>query len=425
MKPSRLPLEARLALIYMLFGGLWIILSDRLLAALSPSPASLTRLQTYKGELFVLASAALIYVLLGRALARQRSAEERHREEEARYRLLFETSLDAILITAAGESVLAANPAACRMFQRSEAEICEAGRSGLVDPADSRLDRLLEQRAGTGRYTGELTFVRKDGTYFPAEVSTALFEDKLGRSHASLIIRDISHRKQAEAALNASHEQLRMVMARLAELQAVERRSLAKELHDRVGQSLTTLGVTLNLIRARLAPEAQQEAARRFDVAQDLVTEVTDEVRAVIAQLHPPVLDDYGLAAALRWHAERLQRQTGLQVEVTGELIEPRIPLNRSVALFRIAQEALNNVVKHAGVERAAVRLECAPEGIRLTIADEGHGFDLNDSAAQAAQGDGHWGLLTMRERAEALDGSLQIDTAPGRGARIIATIPR
>lgn len=422
MGKLRLPLEARLALLYLVFGGLWIILSDRLLEAIAPGPEALTRVQTYKGEMFVLASAALIYFTLGAALTRQRRAEERRREEEARYRLLFENSLDAILLTSPEGGILAANPAACRLFERSEAEICAIGRAGLVDPGDARLARAIEERARTGSFTGELNFLRTDGSSFPAEIATALFRDQHGEQRTVMIVRDLSARKQAEAELEASREQLRQAGVRLAELQAAERRSLAKELHDRVGQSLTALGINLNLIRARLPAAARDGLGSNFDSAQGLVTEITDEVRAVMAQLHPPVLDDYGLAAALRWHAERLQRQTGLQVSVTGELIEPRLALARSVALFRIAQEALNNVVKHAGVDRATVTLEGLPGAARLTITDGGRGFD--PGAAAGGAGD-HWGLLTMRERAEAAGGRLEIEAAPGGGVKVIATVPR
>jgi PAS domain S-box-containing protein len=130
-----------------------------------------------------------------------REKDEKLRESEDQYRSIFESSIDAILLTAPDGSIFAANPAACRMFGRTEEEICAVGREGVIDPADPRLPAALAERARTGRFTGELTHRRKDGTRFPAELTTNTFKDQDGREHTSLIIRDITERKKLENAL--------------------------------------------------------------------------------------------------------------------------------------------------------------------------------------------------------------------------------
>jgi len=142
-------------------------------------------------------------------LTERKRAEEALRESEARYRALFEYSADGILLTVPDGRILAANPAACRMLGRSEAEICQLGRGGIVDPTDPRLPAALEERKRTGRFTGELTFLRRDGAPFPGEVSTVIFQAQDGSPRTSMIIRDVTARKRAEEALRESEERFR------------------------------------------------------------------------------------------------------------------------------------------------------------------------------------------------------------------------
>jgi PAS domain S-box-containing protein len=210
-------LDLRVALLYAFFGGLWIWFSDHILAALSADLFTLTTMQTYKGWAFVLLSALLIYSLLRQHLVLTRRAETQLRESEQRYRQLFENSLDAILLTAPDGIVFAANPAACGIFRRTESEIKQIGRAGVVDANDPRLAIALETRARTGKFHGELTFLRRDGTTFPGEISSSLFLDQEGRPRTSMIIRDITERKRAEEAIKASHDRLDQILESISD----------------------------------------------------------------------------------------------------------------------------------------------------------------------------------------------------------------
>ncbi|MBP8296795.1 MAG: PAS domain S-box protein, partial [Burkholderiales bacterium] len=141
--------------------------------------------------------------------ALHREAEFAVRESEERYRILFESSLDGILVGAPDGSVLAANPAACRMFGRTLEELREAGRTGVADISDPRYPAAVAERQRTGHFRGELTVLRKNGDKFPVEVSSTVFKDHAGHDRTSMFVRDISERRQAEAQLREQLEELR------------------------------------------------------------------------------------------------------------------------------------------------------------------------------------------------------------------------
>jgi len=198
--------------------------------------------------------------------------------------------------------------------------------------------------------------------------------------------------------------------------------NISKELHDRVGQNLTGLNISLNIIRSELDVETQQKLSDTFVYTQNLLDQVTDQIRELMAELHPPVLEDYGLAAALRWYAEQISRQSKLRIEVDGEIIEPRLELSVCMALFRISQEALNNVIKHAHANSVKIRLKEQDDFIVLSIVDDGSGFEPNLPVPISHP---HWGLSTMKERARTVDGNLEIHSKPGAGTEILVRIPR
>lgn len=217
--------------------------------------------------------------------------------------------------------------------------------------------------------------------------------------------------------------QLRALAARLADTEEAERRRIARELHDRVGQNLTALSLNLNILRDQLPPPVAERLAARLTDSMKLVEETVGQIRGVMADLRPPVLDDYGLMAALRWYGEQFSTRTGVAVSVRGEDPTPRPPQAVESALFRIAQEALTNVGKHARATRAEVGLESDEAVVRMTIADDGVGFD--PTTARAPAGGTGWGLVTMRERATGAGGTLRVDSAPGRGTRVTVEIGR
>jgi PAS domain S-box-containing protein len=215
-------------------------------------------------------------------------------------------------------------------------------------------------------------------------------------------------------------EQLQAMAIRLAEIEEVQRQQLARELHDSVSQNLTALGINLNILSSQLPEESAVLLYSRIQDSLSLVAETAKRIRDVMAELRPPVLDDYGLVAALRWYGEQLARRLGLRVEVQGK--EGRLPTKIENTLFRITQEGLTNVVKHAQASRVLVSLEIIDKICQLVMVDNGIGFDMADlNIRQRAPG---WGIMNMKERAMAIGGTFQINSSPGKGTRVVVKVP-
>lgn len=223
---------------------------------------------------------------------------------------------------------------------------------------------------------------------------------------------DIHDRKQAEQAL-------RELSYRLLELEENERRSINRELHDRIGQTLSALNLDLQIVRVQLSAESRRKVGNRIDDAQRLLEMTMAQVRNVMANLRPPALDDYGLLGALRAYLDLNSVWLSIPVKITTNGDLPRLPSITETALFRIAQEALSNVAKHAHAQRAEIVLAAAQGRVTLTVADDGAGFDAQCRAERAT-----WGLVTMRERAQAVGAALRIDSAPGNGTRVTVQVP-
>jgi signal transduction histidine kinase len=216
-------------------------------------------------------------------------------------------------------------------------------------------------------------------------------------------------------------QQLRALTARLAEAEEAERQRLARDLHDMVGQNLNALGINLNLIQAHM-PEAMPELARsRLDDSMALVQEMTASIRRVMDDLRPPMLDDFGLVATLHWYGAQFASRTGVAVTVQGKEPVPRLAAPVENALFRVVQEGLTNVAKHARATQVTVTVAADNGAVHLVVADDGVGFEPTQVATPNRHGG--WGLITMAERAEAVGGRFRVESQPQQGTRIIVEV--
>src|SRR5437899_3595112 len=233
---------------------------------------------------------------------------------------------------------------------------------------------------------------------------------------------DITERKRAENALRDSGVQLQALSRRLVELQESERRRLSRELHDRVGQNLTALKINLDILQTALASHGNDEVRARVDDSAALLESTMDTIENVMAELRPPMLDDHGLAAALDWHARNFSRRTGIAVAVRASETAGRPALQVDVAAFRIAQDALNNVAKHARAHRVEIALDHANGECVMSVQDDGIGFDgVEDPSDKPKPG---LGMVTMRERAQAVGGRFEVEALPGSGTQLTVRVP-
>lgn len=220
---------------------------------------------------------------------------------------------------------------------------------------------------------------------------------------------DITERKQAEEALHA-------LSRRVVSIQEKERRAIATELHDQVGQSLTALRLLLQRL-SRVG--AGVGIAPIVEEADSIVSELMTRVRDISLDLRPSVLDDLGLLPALLWHFERYQARTKVEVDFAHSGLQREIPQESATAAYRIVQEALTNVARHAGVDRVAVRVWADGDILWVKVDDDGCGFDPQKLAPGRSTG-----LNGMRERAFLLEGRLSVDSAPGKGTHVMAELP-
>jgi PAS domain S-box-containing protein len=231
------------------------------------------------------------------------------------------------------------------------------------------------------------------------------------------VLMDIEDRVHAEQALRESADRLQLLSRRLLEVQEEERRHLARELHDEFGQLLATITVQLHAAKTL----ARESARSIIEECISILQRAGDEVRSLALELRPTMLDTAGLDATLRWLASQHEQRTGIPTEVMGHLNE--VPGEVAIAAFRVIQEALTNVLRHAQAQHIWIELSQSDGAVELLVRDDGVGFDVPKTLGWAANR-GHLGLLGMKERVQILGGHLEVDSKPGLGTRIRLSLP-
>ncbi len=224
-------------------------------------------------------------------------------------------------------------------------------------------------------------------------------------------------------AVHQQKEQLRRLNLELTRIQENERRQLAQELHDEMGQTLTAITMDLITVRQLLPSETPPLAQERLAEALELTERTLEQIRELSLNLRPPMLDDLGLIPTLRWYINRYARRVQVETVLEAEGMEDRLPADLETTIYRVLQEALTNVARHAQAGRVWVRLERQADRILAQVADDGRGFDVQSvlAADNGAQG---MGLVGMQERVSLAGGTLQIESEPGKGTVVRFTLP-
>ena len=360
-----------------------------------------------------------------RDITERKHAVEALRASEAQFRSLAEEDLAGVVIIQDGRFKYV-NPAMVQMLGYSREEllgistvlelVAEEDRALVEDKLRLRQDGVVQSAHylfRCGKKDGSLADLEVFGTRIPFK----------GRFAVMSTVLDVTERKRTEQELRWSAAELRKAYRRLAQAQETERRALTKELHDQVGQNLSALNLNLHYIDRELSDAERTRLKGRLDDCLVLLDETVARVRSVMGNLRPPMLDEFGLFATLRWWAHETTQRSGIACNLAGANLAQRLPTEMESALLRIAQEALMNAAKYSKAHEIRITLTATPQQVHMEIADDGVGFDPLARDANASKPT--WGLTTMRERADALGGRVQVISAPGEGTRVVAEIPR
>jgi PAS domain S-box-containing protein len=392
----------------------------------------------------------------------RRQAEQTLRQSEERFRLLVQGVEEyAILYLDPLGHVVTWNKGAERLKGYREEEILGKHLSKFYSPEDvasGKPEQILEEAAQHGQSENEGWRIRKEGSRFWANVVvTALRNDKGSLQGFAKVTRDmterhgkeeslakakevlelrieqrttvlarvnhelrteIAERARAEEQLRASLEQLRALTGHLQSVREEERKSIAREIHDELGQACTAIKMDLALIN-RKATKRQTRLLAKVDSATQLVDGMIVTLRRIASELRPRTLDDLGLAAALEGQAQEFETRTGIHCRVALPQESLALDPERSTAIFRIFQESLTNVARHARATRVEARLEREVNQIIFQVRDNGAGFDKEEAKSRKSLG-----LVGMHERALLLNGELKVESVPGTGTTLTLRIP-
>jgi PAS domain S-box-containing protein len=360
-----------------------------------------------------------------RDITQSKQAEEAVRHNEELLQSVLTTLPVGVAVTDLAGDIVVVNAASKRIWDdiivsgaerrtRSQGTWHDSGKK--VEPETWASVRALRE----GRTTlNELLDIETFGGHKKTiQNSAAPIRNAEGAIQGAVIVNeDVTERVRAEEALRHALDRLHHLSRRLLEVQEDERRHIARELHDEFGQLLATITLHLHAARSAAGEAAQASLAE----CMGLLRQAGEQVRTLALQLRPTMLETAGLEATLRWLAEQHQQRTGVVTQVEGHLNS--VPVDLAIACFRIVQEALTNVVRHARAQHVSIELCQREDVLELAILDDGVGFDVNRTFEEAA-GRGRLGLLGMRERVQILGGSLEVDSQPDRGTRIRVSVP-
>jgi PAS domain S-box-containing protein len=310
------------------------------------------------------------------------------------------------------------NDAACRALGYSREEFASMAVPDInCDITKAKWPALWARLKECGALTFESRIRTKDEKIIPVEVSLN-FLSYAGKEHDVAFVRDMTERKHTQEKLQNSLDRLRALAIRLQHIREEERTQMAREIHDELGQALTAIKMDVCAL-ARDWAAGRELPTPRMESLLGLVDETIRNVRRISTELRPGMLDDLGLAAAVRWSAEQFQTRTGIACQVHAPEGATPSDGQATTAIFRIFQETLTNVARHAGATRVEVRLAEEDDGLILEVHDDGRGIE-----PEKISGGQSLGILGMRERALAVGGELTIHGGPGKGTTVTVWVP-
>ena len=366
---------------------------------------------------------ALITLLLVRELKREQALAENLAQTGETLQAMIDTALDAIVSVDMAQRIVLFNPAAEKMFACSAADAIGAPLARFLPEryraTHERHIAGFREGSATARAMGnEVVGLRANGEEFPVETSLSQVT-VAGQTLFTAVLRDISERQRAELALTATNAELRRLSESLIMVRESERNRIARELHDELGQQLMRLRLDLSSLAGPLQ-KSHPELERRVKVMKDLLADTVASVRRITTELRPPLLDDLGLVAAAEWLTNDFSQRSGVAIDVDIDADADACEAGMATAVYRILQEALTNVARHAAASRVSVSLKLEHDALRLAIEDDGHGLHSSLGRIFCAGN----GLVGMRERVLMFSGHLELGKSDTGGVAIEVRLP-
>jgi PAS domain S-box-containing protein len=363
---------------------------------------------------------------LRREIAEREQAEEALRKREASYRRLVESMIEGLIAYGPDGRIEYVNDSLCRMlgFERNEL-IGEPAEKAMTAVHHCARAQLCDARVVCPGERYEANWLRKDGGRITVLISPHRLEGPEGEYlGCSAVVMDITERKRAEEALQRSESELRLLSAQLIAAQEAERKRIARELHDSIGQTLSALKFQLENASAQLDRGTTGAAAELIGQLVPKVQSAVEEVRRISMDLRPSMLDDLGVLPTIAWFCREFQGVFGnLKVETALGVREEEVPQNLKTVIYRIMQEALCNSARHARASGVRIALERRGAALELSVRDNGVGFEPENCVPHAGDRCG-MGLSTMRERAETSGGSFRLESRVGAGTLVRVAWP-
>ncbi len=339
---------------------------------------------------------------------------------ERRYRTLFQRNLAGIYQSTAEGKIIDCNNAFCKMLGYGSPAEMKKLHSSNFHFSDEEMKNFIA-RVHYEKYLSnyEMTLRKKDGSRVYVIGNISLVENNEIRVNTfEGIIIDITERKTAEEDLKKINRELHDLSCHLQQIREEERKEVARDIHDELGQQLTGLKMDVYSLDKQIKSE-DLGIRRRFSDIMGLIEATVNSVRKIATHLRPGILDDLGLIAALQWQSQELQIQFGITIDFVSDLVEVHAPAGVITGLFRIHQEALTIAARHAGARVIHSSLRMLNDRIILEISDDGKGFDPN-----ATLDSGSFGLLSIKERVFVMEGQYEFASEPGKETSLSVSVP-
>jgi PAS domain S-box-containing protein len=361
-----------------------------------------------------------VFVTVHRDITERKRAEEELRAQA----IIFDNLAEGIYLIGLDDLIIKwTNPVFERMFGYEPGEmigkpvdIVNAPTEMTPEETSNSIGRILEE---TGEWHGEVQNIRKDGTHFWCHANVSLLDHpEYGRVFVS-VHSDITEHKRTEKEIMSYKDKLAALAWKLSSTEERERRDIAGDLHDHIGQNLAMVKILLGKLKGSIPAGARPD----LDRLEDILRQVIQDTRTLTFEISPPVLYDLGLVDALEWLAENEFKKHGIFVEIQSGGMRTHLNNNVRMVLYKAIRELLNNIMKHSGVLKARVLIDENEDGINIMVEDKGRGIDTAGIKADAVDSL-KFGLFSIRERIAHIGGEFIIDSTPGYGTRVTLTVP-